>query len=60
MFALLEICIVDDLEDQLEIISSMLSAAGYVTKTYDSGQKFLSETNFENVGCVYSIIKCRV
>ncbi len=52
MSALLEICIVDDLEEQLEIISSMLNAAGYVTKTYDSGQKFLSETNFENVGCV--------
>jgi FixJ family two-component response regulator len=47
-----QICIVDDLPEQLEMISRLLASAGYTTKTFDSGKAFLKQANFDEISCL--------
>lgn len=52
MSASLHICIVDDLEDQLDIVSGMLQVAGYSTQCFSSGKTFLKQADFDKVDCL--------
>jgi FixJ family two-component response regulator len=47
-----QICIVDDVPEQLEMLSRMLITAGYTTQSFVSGKAFLNQTNFNEISCL--------